>query len=167
MIPGRILNSHGAELAERPAERVLEFVAYSFPPGGALVVGWPAAPGAVRHDSLGRPGLLHFAPARWLAPGPCPEIAAIIAAAEQSGTGTLVDVSGKWREFALTGADAGRLLAGALNVEMVLEGRECAAVTMFDCPCVLARVADGYAIWVRSSFAADFIAAIARLRDLR
>ena len=157
------ISGNGIELVERPIGRVLEFVAFQFPPEGAFVVGWPAAPGAVRHDTLGGPGLLHFAPARWLAPSPCAEIAALVAAAEEAA-GTCVDVTGKWREFALGGPRAGRVLASAVTVEAVLEGRECAAVTMFDCPCILVRVTDGYRIWVRSSFATDFIAAVQSLR---
>ena len=157
------IDGGGIELVERQIGRVLEFAAFHFPPEGAFVVGWPAAPGAVRHDTLGGPGLLHFAPARWLAPSPCPEVAALVVAAQQAAAGTSVDVTGKWREFALGGTHATRVLASAVNVEMVLNGRECAAVTLFDCPCILARVADGYRIWVRSSFAADFVAAIASL----
>lgn len=153
----------GLGLVERQTGRVLEFVAFHFPPEGAFVVGWPAAPGAIRHDVQGLSGLLHFAPARWLAPSPCREIAALVAAAEDAATGTCIDVTGKWREFALIGTAAARVLASTLNTEIVLEGRECAAVTLFDCPCVLARVGDGYRIWVRASFAEDFVNAIESL----
>ena len=164
MSGARQISDNAVELVERPLGRVLEFIAFHFPPEGAFVVGWPAAPGAVRHDAQGRPALLHFAPARWLAPASCPQIAALVAAAEESAAGTAVDVTGKWREFALGGPAATRALASALHVEVVLEGRECAAVVLFDCPCVLARVGGGYVVWVRSSFADDFAAAIRSLR---
>jgi hypothetical protein len=45
----------------------------------------------------------------------------------------------------------------------VLETRDCAAVVLFDCPAVLATSAQGYLIYVQSSYAADFKAAVARL----
>lgn len=141
-------------------EPMLEFAAFGFPLGGAFVVGWPAAPGAVRHDEAGRPVLLHFAPARWLAPAPHPDIAALIAAATEAGAGAVVDVGGKWTAMQLLGPGAARLLASTVDVELVLEGRECASVTLFDCPAILARVPDGFAVWVRASYAADFVAAV-------
>jgi heterotetrameric sarcosine oxidase gamma subunit len=139
---------------------MLEFAAFGFPLGGAFVVGWPAAPGAVRHDEGGRPVLLHFAPARWLIPAPHPDVTALVEAATAAGAGAVVDVEGKWTALGLLGPGAARLLASTVDVEALLEGRECAAVTLFDCPAVLARVPDGFAIWVRSSYAADFVAAV-------
>ena len=75
-----------------------------------------------------------------------------------------IDATGKWREFHLSGPDAGRALGLSIDSESVLDGRECASVVLFDCPCVLARVSSGYAIWVRASFAVDFEAAFGRLR---
>jgi heterotetrameric sarcosine oxidase gamma subunit len=159
--------SHGGWRIEiPPPEPMLEFAAFGFPLGGAFVVGWPAAPGAVRHDEAGRPVLLHFAPARWLAPAPHPDITALIGAATEAGAGTVVDVDGKWQAVELLGPGAARLLASTVDVGMALEGRECAAVTLFDCPAVLARLADGFAIWVRSSYAADFVAAVEAVRPL-
>ena len=152
------------ELAAYDCGRVLEFVAFIFPPEGAFVVGWPASPGEVRHDSQGRPVLLHFAPARWLVPAPCDDVAALVEAAVTSAAGTAVDATGKWREFRLSGPDAARVLGFSIDSHSVLDGRECAAVVLFDSPCVLARLGAGYAIWVRASFAVDFEAAFARLR---
>ena len=145
-------------------EPMLEFAAFGFPLGGAFVVGWPAAPGAVRHDEAGHPVLLHFAPARWLAPAPHPDIAALIDAAIEAGAGAGVDVDGKWAAMELVGPGAARLLASTVDVELVLGGRECAAVTLFDCPAILARMPGGFAIWVRSSYAADFVTAVEALR---
>lgn len=153
-------------LEARLPEPTLEFAAFGFPLGGAFVVGWPAAPGAVRHDEHGRPVLLHFAPARWLVPAPHPDIAALLDAAAEAGAGVIVDVDGKWQAMELTGAGAARLLACTIDVEAVLEGRECAAVTLFDCPAILARARGGFAIWVRSSYAADFVAAAGAQRSL-
>ncbi len=151
-------------LEPRAPEPMLEFVAYGFPLSGAFVVGWPVAPGAVRHDADGRPVLLHFAPARWLAPAPHPDIEALIAAAIAADAGVAVDVDGKWTAFELTGPAAGRVLATTVDVDAVLAGRECAAVTLFDCPAIVARVPNGYAIWVGASYAAHFEAAVHDLR---
>jgi heterotetrameric sarcosine oxidase gamma subunit len=158
------LQSLRFDLDVQGADAVLEFVAFLFPPEGAFVVGWPAAPGAVRHDPAGRPVLLHFAPARWLVPAPSADVSALVEAAVESKSGTVVDATGKWHEFRLSGPDAARALGLSIDSESVLDGRECASVVIFDCPCVLARLGRGYAIWVRASFAVDFEAAFARLR---
>ena len=139
---------------------MLEFVAFGFPLGGAFVVGWPAAPGAVRHDAGGRPVLLHFAPARWLAPAPHPDITALIDSAVAAGAGVVVDVEGKWTALELLGPGATLLLSSTVDVAPLLEGRECAAVTLFDCPAILARLPDGFAIWTRSSYAANLVTAV-------
>lgn len=151
-------------LQRRASEPTLEFAAFGFPLGGAFVVGWPAAPGAVRHDASGRPVLLHFAPARWLVPAPRPDIAALLEAAVQAGAGAVVDVDGKWVALELLGPGAARLLASTVDVGVLLADRDCAAAALFDCPAVLARVPDGFGIWVRASYATDFIAAVGGLR---
>jgi len=152
------------ELVEHAALRVLEFAGFAFPPGGAFAVGWPTAPGDTRRDAAGRPTLLHFAAARWLVPSPAADVTALVVAAEESAAGTAIDATGKWREYTLSGPDAVRVLGCSIDSVAVLAGRECAAVVLFDSPCVLARTPGGYAIWVRSSFAVDFAAAIDRLR---
>ena len=151
-------------LVPRPSGQMLEFAAYGFPLGGAFVVGWPAAPGAVRHDDAGRPALLHFAPARWLVPAPHQDIVAVLEAAVHAGAGAAVDVEGKWQALDLTGPGARRLLATTIDVEAVLDGRDCAAVTLFDCPAVLALAPGGFAIWLRASYAAHFLSVVEGLR---
>ena len=151
-------------LEPRSPGPVLEFTAFGFPLGGAFVVGWPAAPGAVRRDDAGRPVLLHFAPARWLVPTPHADIAAVVEAAVKAGAGAVVDVEGKWQAFALTGPRAARVLAATLDVEAVLEGRECAAVSLFDCPAVLASAPGGFEVWVQASYAVHFRSAVEGLR---
>ncbi|MBS0374267.1 MAG: hypothetical protein JSR73_06775 [Proteobacteria bacterium] len=150
-------------LERRSAGPLLEFAAFGFPLGGAFVVGWPAAPGAVRHEPDGRPALLHFAPARWLAPAAEADVRALIAAAIEAGAGVAVDVEGKWQPFELHGDGADRVLAATLDVGAALEGRECAAVTLFDCPAVVTRLPGGYAIWIRASYAQHFEASVGRL----
>jgi heterotetrameric sarcosine oxidase gamma subunit len=157
----------GWRLAARPPARTVEFTAFGFPLGGAFVVGWPAAPGAVRHDSDGRPVLLHFAPARWLVPAPHADIQAVVDAAVQAEAGVIVDVDGKWVELELTGPAATRVLAATLDVDATLEGRECAAVTLFECPAILARGAQGFAIWLQRSYEGHFRLLLGGLRDIR
>lgn len=153
-----------SRLERRPAARTLEFVAFTFPPGGALSVGWPIEPGGVRRAVDDRLALLHFAPARWLLPDPAADITALAAAAVAAGAGTVVDVSGKWQAMELTGPGATRMLASAVDPVAVLDGRGCAALTLFDCPVVLAHHAEGFALWVRASYAQDFSAAVERQR---
>lgn len=154
----------GVRLERLPAVRTLEFAAFAFPPDGAFRAAWPVEPGAVSLGPDDRPTLLHFAPARWLLPDPGEELLALVAAAVEAGAGTVVDVSGKWQPMLMTGSAAARVLASAVDVQAVLAGRGCAALTLFDCPLVLARAGGGFALWVRASYATDFAAAVERHR---
>jgi len=139
----------------------LEFVAFADARMG--LADWPLSPGGVRRGARGRPEILHFAPARWLLPDPDASARASAAAAAAAGTGTAVDVEGKWSEMTLEGPDARRLLSASLDVAAVLESRDCAAVALFDCPAVLAASDEGYRIFLKASYAADFRAAVLRL----
>jgi heterotetrameric sarcosine oxidase gamma subunit len=144
---------------------VFEFTSFSFPPSAALQGVWPVAPGAVLRDGEGRAAALHFAPGRWLVPAPTDLWHRAMADAEAATAGAAVEVTGKWCHLTLGGRDAGRLVACSVDPDAVLDGREVAAVVLFDCPCVLAKSSAGYEIWVRSSFARDFVASIGRLRS--
>lgn len=150
-------------LERLPPERVLEFVLFGFPHGSPFDAGSPAAPGGVRHDAAGRAALLHFAPGRWLVPAPSAGTLALLEAEEAAGAGASFDVTGKWQALRLTGTDAARLLSSSVDVAALLEDRECAALTLFDCPALVVRVADGCVLWVRASYAADLVTAIERL----
>jgi hypothetical protein len=123
-------------------------------------VNLPAAPGAMTLDAQGRPALLHFAPGRWLA------------LADPTGTspGSAIaafDVTGKWQGLVLSGPRAPRLLASTIHTATVLRARDCAALELFDCPAILAALPDGgaapaYAVWVLSSYLAQFLDAAQR-----
>ncbi|HXN09732.1 MAG TPA: hypothetical protein VN859_00705, partial [Steroidobacteraceae bacterium] len=117
---------------------------------------------SVRRAADDRPAALHFAPARWLLPDPDAELGAWLSTST-AGAGTAVEVEGKWAALELNGPDAARLLSSSLDVAAVLDARDCAAVVLFDCPAVLATSSQGYLIYVQSSYAADFRAAVARL----
>ncbi len=150
-------------LERLPAGRMVEFVFFdSF--GDARGVGTLLLPGGARRSANGDPVILHFAPGRYLLPDPAPELDAWMAAAVAQGTGTAVEVEGKWAALELSGPDAARLLSSSLDVAAVLESRDCAAVVLFDCPAVLAAAATGYRVYVKVSYAADFSAAVERLR---
>jgi heterotetrameric sarcosine oxidase gamma subunit len=157
-------NLNTCRIDRLPAQSTLEFAAYPTAQrrGGETL--WPQAPGAVRFDAQQRPQLLHFAPGRWLAPDPSPETRALLAQAAQQGDGALLDVTGKWDALVLRGPGATRLLACELTVETVLQDRDCAAVTLFDCPATLARAGADFALWVQSSYTKDFIACAERFR---
>ena len=144
--------------------RTVEFTAFaSTLPRALAVLGSDAlSPGGIRRAANGRPATLHFAPARWLLPDPDTELGAWLSAAA-ADAGSAVEVEGKWSALELGGPDAARLLSSSLDVTAVLESRDCAAVVLFDCPAVLATLAPGYIIYLQSSYAADFKAAMARL----
>jgi heterotetrameric sarcosine oxidase gamma subunit len=145
-------------IIQRPAEEVLEFVAYAWPAHGRVSPDWPLGPGAVRRDAQQQPALLHFAPGRWLAPAPAPELRRLLEGAAVAGAGSLIDAGGKWVTVDIAGAGAARLLACTLDIEAVLSIRDCAAVTLFDCPAVVARVAQDFRLWVQASYAAHLLA---------
>jgi len=145
-------------IIQLPVEQVLEFVAYAWPADACASPDWPREPGAVRRNAQQQPALLHFAPARWLAPAPAPELRRLLEGAASAGAGSLIDASGKWMTVDIAGTGAARLLACTLDIEAVLRDRECAAVTLFDCPAVAARVAQGFRLWVQASYAAHLLA---------
>lgn len=144
-----------------------EFKTFLFPLAGPSTADLPAGPGAVQHDAPGRPALLHFAPGRFLAPAPAPEMVRHLDALAASGVGSVFDVTGKWRHVRVVGRDAKRLLASGIDVAAVLLHHECAAVQLFDCPVVLARASDGYDLWVQASYATDFVRSLRRISGAR
>jgi heterotetrameric sarcosine oxidase gamma subunit len=140
---------------EGPAlQRTLEFKTFRFPLVAMATIDLPASPGTVRRDASGRATLLHFAPGRFLAPAPMPDMDRHLDALQAAGVGALFDVEGKWQAFALTGPGAERLLSYSINLAQVLGNRDCAALHLFDCPAVLARRADAFDVWVEGSYAA-------------
>ena len=147
-----------------PSASALEFAAFAWPAAALGEPAWPNAPGAVRYDGRQHPVLLHFAPGRWLAPQPSLEIRSLLATAAQAAVGVVVEVAGKRDALFITGPGATRLLACALAIEAVLNARDCAALTLFDCPAILARAAGGFAVWVQSSYTTDFITTAERFR---
>jgi heterotetrameric sarcosine oxidase gamma subunit len=109
-------------------------------------------PGSVRRYADGA-ALLHMGPGRWLLVGHAQEReAALVVTAEASG-GSLLDVSGKWLRLSVTGAEAERHLARFLNVTQVLHERDCAPVTILDCPTLLVRGERGFELWTTRSWA--------------
>ena len=148
-------------ISQQPATEVLEFAAYTWPAPGCASPHWPLEPGAVRRDEQQQPALLHFAPARWLAPAPTPELRRLLEGAASSGAGSLINANGKWVPVDIEGPGAARLLASTLDIEAVLSNRDCAAVTLFDCPAIVVRVTQGFRLWVQASYAAHLLATAA------
>ncbi len=147
----------------RVHDRVLEFAAFRWPQAGdglvnGTVADWPINPGAVQRDDQNRAMLLHFAPGRVLAPDPSAATEALLNAAAAQGMGNTVDVTGKWDHYVIDGPDAARLLACAIDSSAALDKRECAAVVLFDCPAVIARLRSGFELWLQASYSADFLA---------
>jgi sarcosine oxidase gamma subunit len=142
--------------------RVLEFAAFRWPLSGFGTADWPTEPGGVLRNAAHRPLLLHFSPGRWLAPAPTPATESLLDATAGAGHGRGIDVTGKWRPVLVTGPGAGRLLACALDIAAVLEGRGCAAAVLFDCPAIVAQAAGGFELWVQASYEVDFLATAGR-----
>jgi hypothetical protein len=149
--------------------KALEFKAFEFPLTGAAAAELPASPGAVQRgtaigagtdidngSSTGRAVLLHFAPARFLAPAPTPETERRLLALQAAGVGAMFDVEGKWQAVALTAPGAERALSSTIDLAQALGGRDCAALSLFDCPAVLSRRGAGFEVWVEASYAVAF-----------
>jgi sarcosine oxidase gamma subunit len=145
------------------ATRALEFRSFAFPSVGTATAELPSEAGAVQRDERGAATLLHFAPGHFLAPAPSEALKRHLAALEATGIGAGFDVEGKWQQLTLSGGRALRVLAAAIDVRAVLQHRECAAVTLFDCTAVLATRPDGFDVWVEASYATDFRAMLDRV----
>ena len=111
-----------------------------------------AGPGSVRRYADGA-AVLHMGPGRWLLTGHALEREpALVATAEASG-GSLLDVSGKWLRLSVTGAEAPGHLSQFLSLRQVLHARDCAPVSILDCPTLLARCERGFELWTTRSWA--------------
>jgi hypothetical protein len=128
----------------------LEFVGFQ-----PAVAGLPAAPGQVRFSASGAPALLHPAPGRWFAPAADEPLRLELEALVAAGAGALFDVTGKFRSRSLEGAQGRCWLAQQCVVATVLAGRDCAALTLFDCPALLSKQQvdgdDHFVVWLSSS----------------
>ncbi len=112
--------------------------------------------------SAARVAVLPLAPGRWLL---VEADAAAIAAAVAAGA-VATDVDGKWRCFALRGPQATAILSAAVNLDLLLDGRDAAVTSVFDCPGVIARAADGggFDVYVHASYAHSLAGALDRAR---
>jgi sarcosine oxidase gamma subunit len=149
-----------ARLQRLALERCFEFVAHAHVPEA----GWPAQPGQVLRGSAGRAVLLHFAPGRWLVPAPDERLRTRLDALVRDRHGALVDVEGKWQALTPTPATATRVLASGVELDALLQGRDAAAVVLFDCPVIVVRGGAGFELYVAASYLHSFEAAVESLR---
>ena len=148
------------ELIRLPEERVFEFVRLASTPDAD----WNGAPGHVDVADDGSPRRLHFAPRRWLVPSPDERLLEQLRRADAEGAATCVDVTGKWVALRVEGVHGERALASTIDLGAVLADRACAAVTLFDCPSIVARDGTGLRVWVAASYVQAFEEAVARLQ---
>jgi sarcosine oxidase gamma subunit len=121
------------------------FAAHGVSPGYAVI----------KDDSR----ILHFSPGHLLVinfAGAAPPITA-------NANAIAVDVTGKWCGFRLHGSGARDVLAAGAHASLVLNGRECAALSLFDCPVVLLRIADTDEVWVPASYAESLCTALNKM----
>lgn len=121
-------------------------------------------PGRVTKQADGRVLAIHYAPRRWLLPAP--DAALLKALTFASGDGVLTEVSGKWRELVVAGAASAvepvHPLRLSFDCDRALGGRDCAALTLFDCPVVAVRDGRDLSFWFEASFEASLVTAVAR-----
>ncbi len=147
-------------LTRLPEERVFDFVRLASTPDAD----WDRAPGHVDVAEDGSLRRLHYAPRRWLVPSPDARLLERLRRAEAEGAATCIDVAGKWVALRVAGVHAGRALASTIDLGAVLANRACAAVTLFDCPSIVARDGAGLRVWVAASYVQAFEEAVARLQ---
>ena len=158
MIPS--LQSRHLQLLIQPPAQTFELVAFhssglESSPGA----GWPLEPGRICRRADGRVETLYFAPGRWLI---CDPQDTVLAALRGAPGGALVEVTGKWLEYQLTGTGAARLLASTLDIHAVLADRDCGRVFLFDCPGIVVRSGEGFSIFVQRSHGHALASAITR-----
>jgi sarcosine oxidase gamma subunit len=119
---------------------------------------WPKGSGDARRGADGRAEILKIAADRWLLLQPRNDIVATAAALSHACA--LTNVTGKWREFRLTGTSATRLLANSVNVEELLAERDCARTALFDCPALLYKLNGGFSVWIERSYENAFRVAV-------
>ena len=134
--------------------KTLEFKTFAYPLTGAAgtASGLLPAPGGVRRDAAGAATLLHVGPGWFVVPEPSLELEAALEALAASGLGVIFDVTGKWQRLS-SGLVAVTRLAAAFDVAAVMANRECAAVAVLDCPCIVARRGEEFDCWVLASYA--------------
>jgi hypothetical protein len=76
----------------------------------------------------------------------------------------ITDVTGKWREIRLVAPS--KILANTVDVEELLAGRDCARTALFDCPAILQRLEEGYAVWIERSYEHAFHVAVQQAASL-
>jgi len=76
----------------------------------------------------------------------------------------ITDVTGKWREIPI--AAPSKVLANTVDIEEILAGCDCAKTALFDCPAILQRLNDGYAVWIERSYEHAFNAAVQQVAAL-
>lgn len=105
--------------------------------------------------------LMHFAPRFLLAinhAGTIPPIAA-------TAGPVAVDVTGKWHGYRLHGSLSSNVLAAGAQTGTVLAGRNCAALSLFDCPTVLLQAAGSSEVWVPASYADSLCDALNKMEN--
>jgi hypothetical protein len=83
------------------------------------------------------------------------------------GSGQLAKVSGKWRRLVIrstsNSAASRHPLSAAFAPGLVLFERDCAALSLFDCPVVVARNDADLDVYLEASYEASFLALLASL----
>jgi hypothetical protein len=74
----------------------------------------------------------------------------------------VTDVTGKWQEMRISA----ELLSNTVDAEQLLADRSSARTVLFDCPAILHKVAEGYAVWIERSYAHAFDTAVQQVATL-
>lgn len=98
----------------------------------------------------------HYAPNRWLSISTNEAAHRSVDKLFTNSQMNVTDITGFWTEFELNQASDLELLNAAAPIDLYLAGRNCGAMTLFDCPCILANINEQLSLFVKTSYAASF-----------
>ncbi len=125
------------------------------------------SPGGIHRGPTGEDLALHFAPGKCLIVGDSPEANQLIDSAVQQGVAAAIEVTGKYECLLFSGERTPYYLANSVDVTRVLLSRDCAAITLFDCPGLLSRTTGEFTFWVYSSYRQSLVRCLESVSDSR
>jgi hypothetical protein len=120
---------------------------------------WCSFEGGLPLADRGDAYALHHAPVRWLLPNLSAAGLSALSEAAAAGRGALTEVTGRWQLIHIPQ----HLLSAALPLDLMLQGRDVAALWLFDSPVLVSRRAAAIEVWVEASYASSLRALLATL----
>ena len=122
----------------------------------------PTNPGQIRRR--GNQVILHYGPDRWLCVDNSAEQVEELQSVAQRSKIEITDVSGYWARIEFNDHSSFSVLGATQPVEFFLKDRDCAVMSLFDCPAIAVDGDEITMLLVRSSYAESFVQAFEKTR---